>query len=90
MGGEAFLYPFLIVAVALISVILAETLRKTSIFRKKLVHFLLITFASPSLVLLLGLRDPNMVWSYVMFSVGLAAIISCSVAVSYALFRFPK
>lgn len=90
MGGEAFIYPILIVTVVMASVILAKVLRKILAVRSRLVAFLIVAFFAPTIMLLIALQDPKMVWDYVMFSVGLSAIASCSVAVYYALFRLPK
>ena len=90
MGGEVFIYPILIVTVVMVSVILAEVLRKLLAVKSMPVVLLAVALVAPTIMFLIALQDPKMVWAYVMFSVGLSAIASCSVAVYYALFRLPR
>ncbi|HVR91215.1 MAG TPA: hypothetical protein VHG29_09005 [Novosphingobium sp.] len=90
MGGEAFLYPFLIFTCAVASVMFAVILRKILGTKYGFAQFLLVAIAAPLTVLLMAMRDPEMDWEYVRFSLGLSAITSCSVVVFYALIRLRK
>jgi hypothetical protein len=90
MGVEAFIYPFLILISALVSMILAACLRKIFGAKYGVSQFLLVAVAAPSTVLFLSVRDPAMVWEYVAFSSGLSAVASWSVAIFYAWARMRK
>ena len=90
MGGEAFIYPFLILTSAVASVIFAVILRKVFGTNYRFAQFLLVAVAAPLTVMLMAMGDPEMVWEYVTFSAGLSALTSCSVAVVYALIRLRK
>ena len=87
MGGEAFIYPFLILTSAVASVIFAVILRKVFGTNYRFAQFLLVAVAAPLTVMLMAIRDPERVWEYARFSTGLSAIASCSVAVVCVLIR---
>lgn len=90
MGGEAFIYPFLMIVVSIGSILLSEALLQIFKIQNKFLFFEFIGAAAPIVIMLMGLSDPSMDWAYVSFSMGLAAIASCLVAIFYVSFRFPK
>ena len=87
MGGEAFLFPLLIIVVVIASVLLAEFLRKMFRSGSNIFVLLAVAFAAPATMLVMALRDSATVWAYAGISIALSAIASCSVAIYYALFR---
>ncbi|MEO6716355.1 MAG: hypothetical protein ABIM50_03790 [Novosphingobium sp.] len=90
MGIEAFIYPFLIIVVFGASIILSKIVLQLFKIRNKIIFFGSISLAAPIMVMLMAFSDPAMDWAYVRFSMGLAAIASCLVALFFVLFRFPK
>lgn len=90
MGGEAFLYPFLVLACALASGLCARMLHRKFGARGRFLQLLLIAFTAPVSVLVLALWDPNVDWDYAKFSIRLSAITSCTIAAIYAIIGLRK
>jgi hypothetical protein len=90
MGGEAFVYPLLILAVTVASALIALIFRRMFGAKYRFVQFSMVAVAAPMAFMLMAMRNPEMAWEYVRFSTGLAAVASCTVAIPYVLIRLPK